>query len=158
MAVTRAYLTDDERAALDRFRAVRDSAPVGAVMVYVVVPVARDVIDELGGLDAILKRVERGASRELLVDFRFDPPTTIEFVRPNDWQLHEIGLALAALEAAVMAEPDTFRIRTDHAHVIGDAAVMALAQRGFVVVPNAHAAAEVAAEYERSPEQAPKLQ
>lgn len=84
--------------------------------------------------------------------------TAIEHVSLTPEQLHEVGLALAQLEAAVMAEPGAFRAAgVDHAHVIGDAAVFALAMRGFVIEHVPILAATVAAEFEREPEQAPKL-
>jgi hypothetical protein len=63
-------------------------------------------------------------------------------------QLHEIGMALAQVEAAVSAEPEAFRYLDDHAHVIGDACVMALAQRGFVVTADPVGAAIVLSEIE----------
>lgn len=68
-------------------------------------------------------------------------------------QLHEIGMALAQLEAAIGETPEAFRTGQDHAHVVGDACVFAFAMRGFVIVANAERAAVVAAEFERSPEQ-----
>lgn len=76
-------------------------------------------------------------------------------------QLHELGMAVANVEAAVGAEIEVFRAAAaehgDHAHVIGDALVFSLAMKGFVVKFDPDAAAFVAAMYERSPEQLPKL-
>lgn len=68
-------------------------------------------------------------------------------------QLHELGTALATLEAAIGDTPDAFRTGQDHAEIVGDACVFALAMRGFIVTYDPEAAAVVAAEYERAPEQ-----
>jgi hypothetical protein len=86
----------------------------------------------------------------------------IEVAELTDDDLHEIGMAIATLEAAVGNESATFRAysaRTgvSHATVVGDGLVMALAMRGFVVVHNHTIAAEIAAKYERAPEQGAKL-
>ena len=75
----------------------------------------------------------------------------------TDEQLHELGMAAANLEAAVGESPEAFRVGHDHALIIGDALVFAMARKGFVVEHDPARAAVVAAEYERSPEQAPKL-
>jgi hypothetical protein len=64
-------------------------------------------------------------------------------------QLHEIGIAIATVEAAITNEPEAFRYLDDHAHVVGDAVVMALAQRGFVVAADPIGAAIVLNEIER---------
>ena len=72
-------------------------------------------------------------------------------------QLHELGLALATLEAAIGDTPEAFRTGEDHAHVVGDAAVFALAMRGFVVEYDPDRAATIAAEFERAPEQHRRL-
>lgn len=72
-------------------------------------------------------------------------------------QLHDLGMAIATLEEAVGSTPEAFRIGHDHAAIVGDAAIFALAMKGFVVVDDPDRAARVAAEYERSPEQDPKL-
>jgi hypothetical protein len=63
-------------------------------------------------------------------------------------QLHEIGMALAQVEAAIQAEPEAFRYLDDRAHVVGDVICMALAQRGFVIVPDQVAAAVILSEIE----------
>lgn len=73
-------------------------------------------------------------------------------------QLHELGMALATLEEAIGSTPDAFRTGGDHAQVVGDGAVYALAMRGFIVEYDPVRAAVVMAEYEREPEQAPRLQ
>lgn len=77
----------------------------------------------------------------------------------TDEQLHKLGLAVASVEAAIMADPNVFRAADSqgHAHVVGDATVFALAMKGFVVSYDPEQAAIVAAEYERSPEQGSKL-
>ena len=64
-------------------------------------------------------------------------------------QLHEIGIAIATVEAAIEHEPEAFQYLDDRAHVVGDAVVMALAQRGFVVKADTIAAAVVLSEIER---------
>lgn len=71
-------------------------------------------------------------------------------------QLHALGMALATLEAAIGNTPEAFR-GPDHAHVVGDAAVFALAMKGFVVEYDPDRAAVVAAEFERAPEQQARL-
>lgn len=87
--------------------------------------------------------------------------TVIEFAPLADSDFEGIGMALATLEAAIGNEAEIFRAYSrrsgvSHAQVVGDAAVFALAMRGFVIVHNPTAAATVAAEYERAPEQKPK--
>lgn len=72
-------------------------------------------------------------------------------------QLHDLGMALAQLEAAIEAEPGAFHYVDDHAQVVGDAAVFALAMKGFVVTFDPVQAAAIAAGYERQPEQGRKL-
>lgn len=64
-------------------------------------------------------------------------------------QLHDVGMAVATVEAAITAEPGAFRYLDDHAHVVGDCLVMALAQRGLVIVPNPVEAAVLIHELER---------
>jgi hypothetical protein len=65
-------------------------------------------------------------------------------------QLHEVGLAVGRVESAIRAEPDAFRVLSaDHAHVVGDMIVFALARKGFVVSFAPEQAARIAAEYER---------
>jgi hypothetical protein len=71
--------------------------------------------------------------------------------------LHALGLALAQLEAAIGETPEAFRTGADHAHIVGDAFVFAAAMRGFVITHDPEAAALIAAEYERSPEQGARL-
>jgi hypothetical protein len=72
-------------------------------------------------------------------------------------QEHELGMALAQLEAAIGETPEAFRTGEDHAQIVGDVLVFALAMRGFVLTFDPEAAARVAAEFERSPEQAARL-
>lgn len=73
-------------------------------------------------------------------------------------KLHELGMAAANVEAAIESTPEAFRVDHDHAAVVGDALVFALAMKGFVVVYDEPAAARVAAEYERAPEQKGMIQ
>lgn len=72
-----------------------------------------------------------------------------------DEELHALGMALATLEAAIGSTPEAFRTGEDHAVVVGDALVMVLARFGFTVHHDHVEAAEIAAEYERAPEQNP---
>jgi hypothetical protein len=72
-------------------------------------------------------------------------------------QLHDIGMAIAQAEAAISAEPEAFHYIDDHAQVVGDVIVMALAQKGFVVTADAIAAAVIVSELEDEAPGDPKL-
>lgn len=73
----------------------------------------------------------------------------------DDERLHDLGMAAANLEAAIERTPEAFRTGHDHAAVVGDALVMALAMKGFVIEFDPDRAAVIAAAYERAPEQNP---
>lgn len=64
-------------------------------------------------------------------------------------QLHDVGMAIAQVEAAISSNPEAFRYIDDHAHVVGDVVQMALAQRGLVIRADPVAAAVLVTELER---------
>lgn len=82
-------------------------------------------------------------------------------MKPDDLRaiLHDIGMAAATVEAAIGDTPEAFRMthEEDHAVLVGDAFVFALAMKGIIVERHAGKAALVAAEYERAPEQHARL-
>lgn len=75
----------------------------------------------------------------------------------TDEQLHEIGQAVGNVERAIGETPEAFDYLADHAHVVGEMVVFALARKGFVVTADAARAALIAAEFERAPEQGARL-
>ena len=75
----------------------------------------------------------------------------------TDAQLHTIGMAVATLEAAIGDTPDAFRTGMDHAAIVGDALIFALAMKGFVVDHDHVRAAAVARSYEHDAEPTARL-
>jgi uncharacterized protein YjeT (DUF2065 family) len=74
-----------------------------------------------------------------------------EFPEFTDEQLRALGLAAANVEAAIEKEPDAMAAHRpeDHAAAVGDALVLALALKGFIVQFSPEAARRVRNRMER---------